>query len=152
MGQLFIYPDCSTYFIAVPCRCALRGGYIELVRFNDQLRSRVKTYLSVRSCPSTIGQVQIMYHMKWDWGEVPNERAASNPSPQFPVWIPGKTSVNTFRESESIFVLLRWFINISHVLDKPGYSCFSFRYIGFAWLFVPVVGLFCSMVVRVLGS
>ncbi|CAH3184504.1 unnamed protein product, partial [Porites lobata] len=36
--------------------CGLRGGYIELVRFNDQLRSRVKTYLSARSCPSTIGQ------------------------------------------------------------------------------------------------
>ena len=49
--------------IAVPCRCGLRGGYIELVGFNDQLRSRVKTYLSARSCPSTIGQVRIMYVM-----------------------------------------------------------------------------------------
>ena len=47
--------------IAVPCRCGLRGGYIELVGFIDQLRSRVKTYLSPRSCPSTIGQVRIMY-------------------------------------------------------------------------------------------
>ncbi|CAH3174521.1 unnamed protein product [Porites lobata] len=37
--------------------CGLRGGYIELVGFNDQLRSRVKTYLSARSCPSTIAQV-----------------------------------------------------------------------------------------------
>ena len=52
-----------TFFIAVPCRCGLRGGYIELVGFNDQLRSRVKTYLSARSCPSTIGQVRIMYVM-----------------------------------------------------------------------------------------
>ncbi|CAH3182199.1 unnamed protein product [Porites evermanni] len=43
--------------------CGLRGGYIELVGFNDQLRSRVKTYLSARSCPSTIGQVRIMYVM-----------------------------------------------------------------------------------------
>ena len=31
--------DYSTYFIAVPFRCGLRGGYIELVGFNDQLRS-----------------------------------------------------------------------------------------------------------------
>ena len=71
MGYLFIYPDYSTYFIAVPCRCGLRGGYIELVGFNDQLRSRVKTYLSARSCPSTIGQVQKMYHMKWNWDRGP---------------------------------------------------------------------------------
>ena len=97
MGQYFIYRGYSTYFIAVPCRCGLRGGYIELVGFNDQLRSRVKTYLSARSCPSTIGQLRIMYVMWWNGTEVPNERAASNPSPQFPIWIPGKTSVNTFR-------------------------------------------------------
>ena len=63
MGQLFIYPDYSTYFIAVPYRCGLGGGYIELVGFNDQLRSRVKTYLRARSCPSAIGQVRIMYVM-----------------------------------------------------------------------------------------
>ena len=42
---------------------SLKTGYIELVGFNDQLRSRVKTYLSARSCPSTIGQVRIMYVM-----------------------------------------------------------------------------------------
>ena len=58
-----IYRSFWTFFIAVPCRCGLRGGYIELVGFNDQLRSRVKTYLSARSCPSTIGQVRIMYVM-----------------------------------------------------------------------------------------
>ena len=63
MGQYFIYRGYWTFFIAVPCRCGLRGGYIELVGFNDQLRSRVKTYLSARSCPSTIGQVRIMYVM-----------------------------------------------------------------------------------------
>ena len=58
-----IHADYSTYLIAVPCRCELSGGYIELVRFNDQLMSPVKTYLSARSCPSTIGQVRIMYVM-----------------------------------------------------------------------------------------
>lgn len=40
------------------CRCGLRGGYIELVGLNDQVRFRIKTYLSTRSCPSTIGQVR----------------------------------------------------------------------------------------------
>ena len=85
MGQYFIYRGYWTFFIAVPCRCGLRGGFIELVGFNDQLRSPVKIYLSARSCPSTIGQVQIMYHMKRNGAEVPNERAASNPSPQFSV-------------------------------------------------------------------
>lgn len=37
--------------------CGLRGGYIELVGFSDQVKSRIRTYLSARSCPSTIGQV-----------------------------------------------------------------------------------------------
>ena len=63
MGQYFIYRGYWTFFIALPCRCGLRVGYIELVGFNDQLRSRVKTYLSARSWPSTIGQVRIMYVM-----------------------------------------------------------------------------------------
>ena len=47
----------------------------------------------------------------------------------------------TFRYSENILVLLRWIINISQVLDKPGCLCFSFRYIGFV-LFVPLVDRF----------
>ncbi|XP_020603305.1 alanine aminotransferase 2-like [Orbicella faveolata] len=37
--------------------CGLRGGYIELVGLSDQVKSQIKTYLSARSCPSTIGQV-----------------------------------------------------------------------------------------------
>ncbi|KAJ7356046.1 glycerol-3-phosphate O-acyltransferase 2 [Desmophyllum pertusum] len=37
--------------------CGLRGGYMELVGLSDQVKSRIKTYLSARSCPSTIGQV-----------------------------------------------------------------------------------------------
>ncbi|XP_068698507.1 alanine aminotransferase 2-like [Montipora foliosa] len=37
--------------------CGLRGGYIELVGFGDEVKLRIKTYLSVRSCSSTVGQV-----------------------------------------------------------------------------------------------
>lgn len=36
--------------------CGLRGGYIELVGFSNQVKLRVKTYLSARSCSSTVGQ------------------------------------------------------------------------------------------------
>ena len=31
---------------------------MELVGLSDQVKSRIKTYLSARSCPSTIGQVR----------------------------------------------------------------------------------------------
>jgi len=37
--------------------CGLRGGYIELVGLSDQVKSRIKMYLSARNCTSTIGQV-----------------------------------------------------------------------------------------------
>ena len=40
------------------CRCGLRGGYIELVGLSDQVKSRIKMYLSARNCSSTIGQVR----------------------------------------------------------------------------------------------
>ena len=50
--MLFIY--LLIYF----CRCGLRGGYIELVGLSDRVKSRIKTYMTARSCPSTIGQVQ----------------------------------------------------------------------------------------------
>ncbi|XP_022791360.1 alanine aminotransferase 2-like isoform X3 [Stylophora pistillata] len=36
--------------------CGLRGGYIELVGFSEQVKARIKMYLSARSCSSTIGQ------------------------------------------------------------------------------------------------
>ena len=49
-----------------PFRCGLRGGYIELVGFSDQVKLRVKTYLSARSCSSTVGQVKaILSRNQW---------------------------------------------------------------------------------------
>ena len=138
-GSIVHLPRLLDFLHCCSLQMGLKGGYIELVGFNDQLRSPVKIYLSARSCPSTIGQVQIMYHMKRNGAEVPNERAASNPSPQFSVeYLEGPQL--PFRYSESILVLLRWFLNISQVLDKPGCLCFSFRYIGFVSLFLL---LFC---------
>ena len=58
-----------TFFIAVPCRCGLRGGYIELVGFNDQLRSRVKTYLSAKvALHNRTGTNNVCHVVKWERG------------------------------------------------------------------------------------
>lgn len=54
--MLLIYLFVFSLIFFLFCRCGLRGGYIELVGLSDQVKSRIKTYLSARSCPSTIGQ------------------------------------------------------------------------------------------------
>lgn len=54
---LLIYLFFHLFFFLF-CRCGLRGGYIELLGLSDQVKFRIKTYLSARSCPSTIGQVR----------------------------------------------------------------------------------------------
>lgn len=38
-------------------RCGLRGGYMELVGFSEEVMEKLYTLCSAKLCPNTVGQV-----------------------------------------------------------------------------------------------